>query len=303
MADETTYSNNDELRRQRIEELAAAYSLGALADDEHAMREFEELVESGDPYMAEVLEGMLDTSAMLAFAAPEAEPPESARTELLARARQSKKENRTRGRERGLGFAESRDAVPFGILEQKLKKRTRVLVGVSVLGGLVMCILGSLLIFRSAEKTAREVAVKDLQRQRDSLMVMMTDMARTDSAAKAMFAMFSEKNSSVVTMASTGEKEPLTHRVYFSREQKKIFVMKESLPPLEKGKIYELWLIKGTEPPMPVGVFDISSKNSIFSFNAPMDDADAFAVSIEPEGGSKSPQGPVIMVGKVPTKL
>lgn len=303
MTDEQTYNGSEELRRERIEELAAAYSLGALFDDERAMTEFEQLVESGDPYMAHVLESMLDASAVLALAAPEEEPRESVRSELLSRIKHSKEDTRTRGRERGAAYSGSREPVAFSILENKLKKRTRTLVGVSVLAGLVICVLGSLLIFRSADMTARDVAVGDLKKQRDSLLVLMGDMASTDSAAKAMFALFSEKNSSVVTMASTTEEQPQTHRVYFSREQKKIFVMKESLPPLEKGKIYELWLIKGTAAPMPVGVFDISSKESIFTFSAPLDDADAFAISIEPEGGSTSPQGPVVMVGKVPTKL
>lgn len=303
MAENNNINNEEQLRRERIEELAAAYALGALSDDEPAMQEFEQLVESGDPYMAETLETMLDASAVLAFAAPQEEPRDAVRSELLSRIQLTKQDTRSRGRSRGLGYADSNDAVPFSILEQKLKKRTRTLVTVSIVAGLIMCVLGSLLIFRSAEKDAREVAVNDLKKQRDSLFVLMGDMAKTDSAAKAMFALFSEKNSSVVTMASTAEKQPQTHRVYFSREQKKIFVMKESLPPLEKGKVYELWLIKGSEPPMPVGVFDISSKQSIFSFSAPLDDADAFAVSIEPEGGSKTPQGPVVMVGKVPSKL
>lgn len=303
MAEDNNIYNEEQLRRDRIEELAAAYALGALSEDDQAMKEFEHLVESGDPFMAETLESMLDASTLLAFAAPESEPSDAARSELLSRVQLTKKDTRSRGRSRAPGFTDSSDAVPFSILEQKLKKRTRTLVGVSVVAGLIMCVLGSLLIFRSAERNAREVAVTDLKKQRDSLMVMMGDMAKTDSAAKAMFALFSEKTSSIVTMASTGEKQPITHRVYFSREQKKIFVMKESLPPLEKGKVYELWLIKGTEPPIPVGVFDISSKQSIFSFSAPDNDADAFAVSIEPDGGSKSPQGPVVMVGKVPTKL
>jgi len=303
MAENNNIHNEEQLRRERIEELAAAYALGALSEDEPAMQEFEQLVESGDPYMAETLETMLDASAVLAFAAPETEPSDAVRSELLSRIQLTKQDTRSRGRERGTGYSDNREPVPFSILENKLKKRTRTLVGVSVVAGLIMCVLGSLLIFRSADMTARDVAVNDLKKQRDSLFVLMGDMAKTDSAAKAMFALFSEKNSSVVTMASTAEKQPQTHRVYFSREQKKIFVMKESLPPLEKGKIYELWLIKGSEPPMPVGVFDISSKQSIFSFSAPLDDADAFAVSIEPEGGSKLPQGPVVMVGKVPTKL
>lgn len=300
MAEAKTYTAE---QKERIEELASAYVLGALAGDEAGWSEFEELLASNDPYLAEILEPMLDSAAALAFAAPEKDAPPAVRDELLKRVRYLDSAERTEGRLRGIPMDASREAIPTSVLHTRLKKRTRILLSVSVVAGLLICYMGALLIQKSANITARDVAVSDLKKQRDSLFSAATSLRTQDSLARALFSVFNEKNSSIVTLANTTADQPMTHRVYFSREQQMIYVMKESLPPLEKGKIYELWLIKGSAPPVPVGTFDISSLEHIYSFKAPSADADAFAISIEPEGGSKSPQGPVIMVGKVAAKL
>jgi anti-sigma-K factor RskA len=300
VADTKTYTAE---QKERIEELASAYVLGALADDEAGWNEFEELLSSNDTYLAEILEPMLDSAAALAFAAPEKEAPPEVRDELLKRVRYLDSAERTEGRLRGVPMDASHEAIPTSVLHTRLKKRTRILLSVSVVAGLLICYMGALLIQKSANITARDVAVNDLKKQRDSLFTAATSLRTQDSLARALFSVFNEKNSSIVTLANTTQDQPMTHRVYFSREQQMIYVMKESLPPLEKGKIYELWLIKGSAPPVPVGTFDINSLEHIYSFKAPSADADAFAISIEPEGGSKSPQGPVIMVGKVASKL
>src|SRR2546421_1440365 len=70
--------------REHLEELTTAYVLGALHDDEAGLREFETLVESGDPSLAKSLEHMLEASVALAAAAPQTEPPASVRASLLS---------------------------------------------------------------------------------------------------------------------------------------------------------------------------------------------------------------------------
>src|SRR2546421_299441 len=65
----TTEKISADTRREHIEELAAAYSLGALTDH-NDLEEFQQLVESGDPALAASLEEMLEASSALAIAAP-----------------------------------------------------------------------------------------------------------------------------------------------------------------------------------------------------------------------------------------
>src|SRR5438067_9578780 len=81
----TTEKITTDTRREHIEELAAAYSLGALTD-QNDLEEFQQLVESGDPVLAASLEEMLEASSALAIAAPIVAVPPAIRESILASA-------------------------------------------------------------------------------------------------------------------------------------------------------------------------------------------------------------------------
>ena len=62
--------NYTEAEREHIEELSSSYVLGSLTEDDAGLKEFETLIESGDPLLATTLEQMLGASVALAVAAP-----------------------------------------------------------------------------------------------------------------------------------------------------------------------------------------------------------------------------------------
>jgi anti-sigma-K factor RskA len=69
-----------------------------------------------------------------------------------------------------------------------------------------------------------------------------------------------------------------------------------------EGKTYELWAIRGDQPPEPAGLFAVGAGGAIAARGARVDDpgaVTAFAVSIEPAGGSPTPTGPIVLVGAV----
>lgn len=75
------------------------------------------------------------------------------------------------------------------------------------------------------------------------------------------------------------------------------------LPPPGAGKTYELWTIRGDEPPQPAGLLPVGDGSTpvaarLERVKTPGEVA-AFAVSIEPAAGSTSPTGPIVLVGKV----
>jgi anti-sigma-K factor RskA len=74
------------------------------------------------------------------------------------------------------------------------------------------------------------------------------------------------------------------------------------LPDLDAGKTYELWAIRGDRPPEPAGVF-VPAAGHATAARLPRltnpSGVSAFAVSIEPTGGSTSPTGPIVLVGAV----
>lgn len=79
-------------------------------------------------------------------------------------------------------------------------------------------------------------------------------------------------------------------------------VVVAGLPPAGKGKTYELWAIRGQNPPEPAGLINLVNTDSgavcVPSIPAPRE-VTAFAISVEPTGGSAAPTGPIVLVGAV----
>jgi anti-sigma-K factor RskA len=75
------------------------------------------------------------------------------------------------------------------------------------------------------------------------------------------------------------------------------------LAPLAAGQVYELWAVRGTAAPEPAGLFAAPAKAATLRVPRVPDAmaVTAFAVSIEPEGGSPAPTGPIVLVGAVGT--
>jgi anti-sigma-K factor RskA len=87
-------------------------------------------------------------------------------------------------------------------------------------------------------------------------------------------------------------------RAFWSRAAGLLFTA-DGLPALPAGRVYQLWTITGAAP-TGAGTFTpdtqgAASTSGSVSAGAPK--PDAFAVTIEPAGGSASPTMPIVMVG------
>ena len=72
----------------------------------------------------------------------------------------------------------------------------------------------------------------------------------------------------------------------------------DNMPPAPDGKIYQIWVIKGGTP-QPSGLFKPNGNSIVAVVKKPVKGADAVAVTVEPEGGSKEPTTDPMLVGKV----
>ena len=104
--------------------------------------------------------------------------------------------------------------------------------------------------------------------------------------------------------ASLAPKEGFTGsgRVLVDAETGEAHIVLAGLPSPGPGKIYELWAIRGDRPPEPAGLVSVGAAPAtaarVERIGKPSEVA-TFAVSIEPEGGSTSPTGPIVLVGNV----
>jgi len=93
-----------------------------------------------------------------------------------------------------------------------------------------------------------------------------------------------------------------TGRVVVDAASGETAVVLAGVPPPPPGKTYALWAIRGAQAPEPAGLFTVGPDGTVAAPAARVARAEevaAFAVSIEPAGGSPAPTGPIVLVGKV----
>ena len=90
-----------------------------------------------------------------------------------------------------------------------------------------------------------------------------------------------------ITMNGTDNAPDVAARIYWNARSQEVYLDKGSLKPIEQGKEYQLWAIVDGQP-VDAGVFNIASLESLQKMKS-IANASAFAVTIEPSGGSVSP--------------
>lgn len=119
------------------------------------------------------------------------------------------------------------------------------------------------------------------------------DMAKLEQALSIL-------NDPATRDVSFGEtQQPAKGRVFVHASRGIVF-MAARLPKIEAGKIFELWVIPVSGNPIPAGTFSSRDDNTaVYVRPGPVEpNASAFAVTVEPAGGSALPTTrPFIVAG------
>ncbi|MGB0864013.1 MAG: anti-sigma factor [Saprospiraceae bacterium] len=109
---------------------------------------------------------------------------------------------------------------------------------------------------------------------------------------QALFAEIRQLSTKRVVLASVGKVAGAEAIVFWNTDTKNIFVDASSLPEPPEGKVYQLWWMISLDPLLPnnAGTLDgfAADDDKVFAALS-TDRAVAFAITLEPEGGSESP--------------
>lgn len=130
-----------------------------------------------------------------------------------------------------------------------------------------------------------------LQRENINLNLALTnceeEAQRSQDAARPI-AILRENGTSTILLAGTEANPDLQAAVYFNPLSQKSYLDPFQLPTPATGKQYQLWaLIDGQ--PTDMGVFDLPTTGEPLIEVPFIADADAFAITLEPNGGSVNP--------------
>ncbi|NNE75689.1 MAG: anti-sigma factor, partial [Pricia sp.] len=80
-------------------------------------------------------------------------------------------------------------------------------------------------------------------------------------------------------------------KAYWNKDQNKVFIDAQGLPEPPDGMVYQVWSLKlNPLTPTSIGLLEdfVTDENKVFALNNP-NDSEAFGITLEPEGGSESP--------------
>ena len=103
----------------------------------------------------------------------------------------------------------------------------------------------------------------------------------------------------MIALGGAGTEQGVRAALVTLKDDRAVLVA-ENMPPAPEGKTYQIWVIKG-DTPKPSGLFEPKGDSIAAVVENPVEGADAVAVTVEPEGGSKEPTTDPMLVGNVKT--
>lgn len=123
--------------------------------------------------------------------------------------------------------------------------------------------------------------------------VYQTQLRQWESVAE----MMADPSMSVIKMQGTPGRESNLATIFWNTKNKNVYIMPNKLPSPAKGKQFQLWALVNGKP-VDAGVLDPSCQGVCQMKNIPQ--AEAFAITLENEGGSPTPtMNEMYVMGKV----
>lgn len=142
-----------------------------------------------------------------------------------------------------------------------------------------------------------DLAVAELQKEKLTWDQQLQQAQATQKASYDMLAMYDDTNYRHVMMKGQAIAPKAMAMVFWNKKENKVILMPKNLPAPPEGKQYQLWAIDKEGKPVDAGMLppDETIANAMVPMKS-ISEAQAFAVSLEPLGGSASPTTTAIYV-------
>ncbi len=187
---------------------------------------------------------------------------------------------------------------PSALLRERLLRATRPAAPrrsflVPALAAGFVAALAGLLLVRGERDAARG--------ERAALEAEAASLRERLAAEVAFRELVSHPETRVVSLAGLAAAPQARARVVWHAGRDEGVLLASGLAPTPVGKAYELWIIADAAP-VPAGVFQVDADGrAVFRLPAGLEFAGVktFAVTVEPEGGTPAPTGPMVLAGAV----
>ncbi len=181
----------------------------------------------------------------------------------------------------------SHDSMSLTEIAQRQNRSKYWAVAASVLLG--VSLLVNLLLFSRWKQTESQLAQVTAEQQQ---------LALRNKEMQQQITVVSNPEYKVVNLQTTHPKMNAEVIVYWHPQEGHLYIAASKLPPLPKGKKYQLWAIVGNTP-VDAGVFSPTQKDGLLPMKSMPRQAQAFAVTMEDEKGSAVPTMPIYVQANV----
>jgi anti-sigma-K factor RskA len=281
------------------EELASLYVLGFLEGDELAA--FERTL-AADPELVALVGELENASTILAMSVPQQRAPEALRDSVLSRIKQEDQTSVPLPAPQVLPEPARRPAFSFSWVPWAIA------AGLTVASALL-----------SNERSRLSTANGELEKENQLLSARVANLDEERARLETRLSTLeSEKNELQIRVASLEGRDPLGAiqpvmllaqpgappgaevMAVWDLHRREGCLHLSGLPKPAPDKDYQLWIITPeAKQPLDAGLVSADKNGVPFSARQPLDRIAALAISLEPKGGSVTPKGPVIYLGKL----
>jgi hypothetical protein len=246
----------------------ALYAMNALDDEREAAELHEHLGSCGE--CRRELEALRGDMALLALSTSGPKPPLRSRERLIrAIALEPRRAEKPKSR------------FVLGRLQPRWLSLAPMVITVIVLIACVALVSENLRLRTTRDRLARELV----------------DTKKQYALAQEVMQMMQDPSLPRMTLVSSKTPPQPQIKTIYQPDKGHVLLMANNLPVLPDDKVYELWLLPANGgAPMPAGTFSPDVKGSTMMMHAMESggiQAKAFAVTIEPRGGSQTPTMPI----------
>jgi len=191
---------------------------------------------------------------------------------------------------------EAGDISPKVVSIQKPNRTMTLLAAASVA---LLIVAGAFAIKFSSQVSQYKNQVSQLQQAQDATQKELNETRNSLATNAEELALLTDTQTVKVEMKGTKLSPQSLALIYWNKKTQTVYLDIKNLPQTPGDKQYQLWFIDPVKGPVSAGVFDVAS-GLMKMTNAPA--AAAFAVTVEPRGGSVSPTlDQMVVVGNVPS--
>jgi anti-sigma-K factor RskA len=278
------------MTHEEYKEMLTAHALGAL--DAGETRALEDHLSTCAACRTELAEWQ-DTTAAFVYSTPSIEPPPALRSSLLASIRAAKAEtlSSSEAKRRRDSVADAAGQIsPAATNVIALPERTRTRWNVAQkFGALAASLFFAAVVIALVMLWSRNQAMQaELARSNRDLQATQEQLRHEQEKSS----MFASPETKVATLTGT-PMAPDAHARLAYNNQGSAMLIADKLPPAPAGKDYQIWFIADGKP-MPGGVFKPDAAGHVEMQDripAAARGAAAFAITLEPQGGTSAPTG------------